>query len=450
MSAALDFRIEWLDAPGVTTPELAATWSRYEVWVGARCITQVETSDGTFRRSVYGSLYPLAYWVASNWWLLQSHMRPSAVEKKYWTWQNARTHPWLTQHNLRGAGDGMAWPDLTVVAEGAIARLVWTQDRHHGFAPIRFASEGDAIARTEEVLIGIAQLVDHVLERLVESGLPKTQLAEEWEAIARGDSEERAFCQTVARLGLDPYSISDQVADDVVRIAHGLSAEVAGDFFDSADATALASAADWMRRALLVAGRAAAKAPQTLRPLYEAVSDRNLSLVGSVDVDTVKPWSAGYAMARRVRQELRIAATDRFDASPWVQLGDITAPSHGLDGVVTITNDRCGVVLDNQRIGATARRFRQARALGRALAHPFQQQFVLSAARAQDEQVAGAFAAELLAPAAGIRVQLEALGKDDDAALEAIAGRFNVSPLVVQHQYDNQITLSSFRSARYL
>jgi Zn-dependent peptidase ImmA (M78 family) len=84
------------------------------------------------------------------------------------------------------------------------------------------------------------------------------------------------------------------------------------------------------------------------------------------------------------------------------------------------------------------------------LARPKQQRFVLSAARAQDEQVAGAFAAELLAPAAGIRAQLEVLGKDDDAALEAIAGRFKVSPLVVRHQFDNQIALSTFRSAWYL
>jgi hypothetical protein len=448
MSTAFDIRIEWLAAPGVTTPELAATWSRYEVWTSDRCITQVETSDGIFRRAVYGSLYPLAYWVASNWWLLQSHVRPSAVEKRYWTWQNARTYPWLTQHNLRGAGDGMAWPDLTIVAEGAVARLVWTQDHGRNLVPVRFASEGDKIARTEEVLIGLAELVDNVLERLIEAGLPKTQLAEEWEAVAQADSEEKAFCQTVARLGLDPYSVSDQVAGDVVRIARDLPAEVADDFFDSADVTALASAADWMRRALPAASRVAAKAPQTLHPLYEAVSGPDPSLVESID--TGKPWSAGYAMARQVRRELGVASTDRFDTSPWVKLGAISAPSHGVDGVVAITGERCGVVLDRQGIGTAASRFRQARALGRVLAHPGQQQFALSAARAQDEQIAGAFAAELLAPAAGIRVQLEVLGKDDDAALEAIAGRFNVSPLVVRHQYDNQIALSSFRSAWYL
>src|SRR5207249_709547 len=52
MSKALDLRIEWLPAPGVSTPELAATWARYEAWIDGRCVTQVEASDGTLRRSV--------------------------------------------------------------------------------------------------------------------------------------------------------------------------------------------------------------------------------------------------------------------------------------------------------------------------------------------------------------------------------------------------------------
>ena len=136
MTTSFDFRIEWLEAPGVATPELAATWARYEVWVGDRCVTQVETADGTFRRGVYGALYPLAYWIASNWWLLASHVRPSAVDTRYWTWQKCfGTFPWLRQHDLPGAGDGMAWPDLTLVPEGAVTRVVWSQEYRHRLAP---------------------------------------------------------------------------------------------------------------------------------------------------------------------------------------------------------------------------------------------------------------------------------------------------------------------------
>jgi hypothetical protein len=449
MSAAFDVHIEWLDAPGVITPELAATWARYEIWVRDRCITQVEAADGTFRRSVYGSLYPLAQWIASNWWLLTSHVRPSAVETRYWTWQNVRSYPWLAHHNLRGAGDGMAWPDVTVVVEGAITRIVWVPDYHHHFAPVRFASAGSRMVPTEEMQDGVARIVNHVLERLAEAGLPKTQLAEEWAAIGKADGEEQIFCRTVARMGLDPYSVSDQTADDVVSIATDLPDEVAEDFFDSADPTALAGAAEWTRRAMSVADRAAAKAAKTLHPLYRAVSPSTPTSFGAVDVGVDRPWTLGYAMARRLRHELNIKDTDQFDASPWVGLGDVSVPSSGIQGFATVRNDRCGLVLDGRRLGVLASRFGQARALGRALARPKQQRFLLSAARAHDERVAGAFAAELLAPAEGIRLSLDAIGKDDDSALEAIARHFRVSPLLVRHQYDNQIAVSSHRDAWY-
>jgi Zn-dependent peptidase ImmA (M78 family) len=78
--------------------------------------------------------------------------------------------------------------------------------------------------------------------------------------------------------------------------------------------------------------------------------------------------------------------------------------------------------------------------LGRVLVRPRQRSFVLSAARGYDERVAGAFAAELLAPAEGIRQALDALGgRLDEVALDAIAGRFDVSLLVIRHQYDNQL-----------
>lgn len=443
MTTSFDFRIEWLEAPGVATPELAATWARYEVWVGDRCVTQVETADGTFRRGVYGALYPLAYWIASNWWLLASHVRPSAVDTRYWTWQNVGTFPWLRQHNFRGAGDGMAWPDLTLVPEGAVTRVVWSQEYRHRLAPVRFASDGSSIVRSSDFLTELATIVDHVLERLTDSGLPKTPLAEEWAEIAKADDEERSFCRTAARLGLDPYSVEDETADGIISIAAELPDEILDDFFDSADVTGLAGAAVWAHRALPAAGRAAVKATEPLDALYAAVSPK--AVHGVAERDDERPWLLGYAMARQLRYALGVGDSAYFDVSPWVGIGDVHTPAYGIYGLATVTNDRCGVVLGNKGLGNTTRRFGQARALGRILARPEQQQFVLSAAHSHDESVARAFAAELLAPAAGIRHALETVDDTDDSALETVARRFRVSPLVVRHQYDNQITASSWK-----
>ena len=32
------------------------------------------------------------------------HVRPTAIDGHYWSWQYVRTQPWLRQHNFRGAG----------------------------------------------------------------------------------------------------------------------------------------------------------------------------------------------------------------------------------------------------------------------------------------------------------------------------------------------------------
>lgn len=437
MNEALTVRIEWLDAPGVNTPELASTWARYEIWVDGRCVTQVEDTDGTFRRSVHGSLYPLAEWIASNWWVLNFNIRPSAVEPRYWSWPNLRVHRWLAQHNIRAAGDGMAWPNLTLVAEGAVTRAVWVPDPDRSFGPVRFVSIGDAWLRPEGVSEGLARLVNHVLDRLAETGLPKTRLAEEWTAVAKTDDEEREFCRTVARLGLDPYSVDDQTAADVVEIAGNLSDELIGDFFDSADPQALRQAAEWTRRAVVTANKAATTAKHTLQPLYEVA----LPWTQGPSIDFDRPWAAGYSLARQVREALGVQATAQFDILTWVGRSASTN-SAGIQGVVAVDRSRCGVVLSESpvaRVGLARARFGQARALGRVLARPQQHSFVLSTARGYDEAVARAFAAELLAPAEGIRRALAALGKQDDAALDAAAKLFGVSPLVIRHQYDNHL-----------
>jgi len=380
---------------------------------------------------VYGSLYPLAEWVAAGWWLIASHLRPSAVETRYWSWPNIQAYPWLAQHNLRGADDGMAWPNLTLVPEGNGTRAVWAPDACPGLGGIRFVSVGDAWLSSEDLSEGMAAFVDHVLERLTEEGLPKTRLAEEWSAVGRGDEEEREFCRTAARLGLDPYSVSDEQAAEIIEIATGLPPELVGDFFDSANPQELPEAAEWTRRALRAADRAAAKATRTLQPLYDAAARAEADARAAA-----YPWSRGYAMARQVRSMLQVPAVQRFDISPWVGTTVASTSSAGIQGVAAVHDDRCGLVAGDSRLN----QFRQARALGRSLLNPEQRSFVLSAARGYEERVARAFAAELLAPAEGIRQVLAGFGRHYDAALEAVAQRFHVSPLVVRHQYDDQLT----------
>src|SRR6266702_5999609 len=76
----LNLRWEWEPAPAVRAAELRATLARLEISVGPDCITLVEDRESqSSRRSIYCSLYPIAEWVAFNWWFLRADARP-AVE----------------------------------------------------------------------------------------------------------------------------------------------------------------------------------------------------------------------------------------------------------------------------------------------------------------------------------------------------------------------------------
>jgi hypothetical protein len=269
---------------------------------------------------------------------------------------------------------------------------------------------------------------------LAETGHPSTRLAEEWAAISDTDAEEADFCRTVARLGLDPYSIEDDLADEVITVASRISPEVAADFFDTADPAALDDAATWAQQATAAAQAASVEAQEDLSVPFEAVIP-----VKNILADLDRPWRAGYEMARRVRQELGVVNTVEFDPSPWVGIGKISGASHGLQGVGAVYDGRCGAVFGNELVAPMSRRFGSARILGRALMESDEAAFVLSSARGRKERAAGAFAAELLAPADAIREGLAAIGEQSDAAFEAVARYFKVSPLLVRHQYDNQI-----------
>ncbi len=83
----LQLLVDWEPAEGITAPELAATWCRLEVRVAGRVVSAVEDErTSSMRRAIFTSAYPLAEWIAENWWLLRAHVRPSTVPRGSWAW----------------------------------------------------------------------------------------------------------------------------------------------------------------------------------------------------------------------------------------------------------------------------------------------------------------------------------------------------------------------------
>jgi hypothetical protein len=64
----------------MAVPELAATLARLEIRVGSKWPTIVEEGrNGSIRRSINVSLYPLAEWIVFNWWTLLHSSRSRRV-----------------------------------------------------------------------------------------------------------------------------------------------------------------------------------------------------------------------------------------------------------------------------------------------------------------------------------------------------------------------------------
>ncbi len=232
---------EWEAAPSVRAPEHRATWARVEISVGPDWVTLVEDrGSGSARHSIYCPLYPLAEWVAYNWWYLQADARPSGLLARLDDLGagDLRNLPRAlrARHSIRASGDGFAWPDLLIVPDGSSTRLVWQDDRVPVPAwPVRFLARGERRMDSDTITLELTRLVSSVLTRLAEQGITGTALEKEWAAIGEADAEEAEYSKAAARLGLDPYSMPDEYESLILKAADLLSSQVLGDFLDAAD-----------------------------------------------------------------------------------------------------------------------------------------------------------------------------------------------------------------------
>lgn len=427
----LALHIEWETAHGVTAAELAATWCRLEIRVGTRTVTAVEDSrSSTIRRSVYTSAYPLAEWIAEHWWSLRSHVRPSALPRSAWTWSRRPEQPWLGRHNLRAAGGGMPWPDLTIVPEGSTTRLVWNASRPTALGAVDFLTSGDVFLPSAAVMDSLGRFVETVLLRLDEAGVSETPLQQEWALLQSSDDDENAFAAALARLGGDPFDVPSDLADDVISISEEVDEGFLHEFLDSAVASEVSTAWTWV-------GRARASAVGRPRPRLDTPIEW---LQSHLDSQASQPWSIGYAVAQAYRRQLELAELEVFAPDEYVATTTVDAPAGGLQGLVGVQGgEAVSLVLPAELSwSATSKRFAQARSLALSLLTS-RDLLLLDPAATDLAKASRACAAELLAPAGGIADYLSALPDITSAALEAVAARFDVSPLLVQHQVENQL-----------
>ncbi len=436
--AVLNFEFEWEAAKGVTAAELQATWARLSILCGDESLTQVEdVASGSVRRSVYLPLYPLAEWIAYNWWYLKAHARPGYLPERDWSFRSRLRmsegrSSWLMHHNLRAVGDGLPWPDLTLIPMKDRFIVAWQRDRN--LVPgwrVRFMSTGRTEIDRSTFEQSLVAFVDAVLTRLDEEGVPGTALAREWGELQNLDSDEVEFCIAAARLGLDPFATPPDVAELILESAAQLSATLLDDFLDAATPGQLRDEAAWV---------------QSLRKVVvesDRATDTLPALSHGPSTPQRQPWEKGLQDARQFRAALHVPLIESFDVRRWVAVEHFTRVSRSLQGLGARTAADGRMVALAEPKGDEQERFAAARALWRFLSDADAGEFLVTSARTPKQQAERAFAAELLAPANGVR---ELLGSDSDDPIAAddirpISEHFAVSDWVIQYQVVNQLGL---------
>ena len=424
----LSFEFDWLDAGRSKGAELAATWASLRIQAGDAIITRaLDERAKTVRSVVYVPLYPLAEWLASNWWFI-TRERHNPVKDA--------DPDFHIRHSIAASREGYAFPDLEIIPAGSRTRIAW-KGYLSRWTRIRFLEQaGDMWVDSGEFAETCADLIDSVIRRLDSFDIEDTFLQEEWEAIQTADEDESQFCEVAAGLGWDPYSVDDYQRDRVLSLHDQLGA-----FLGEATSALDAGALDREVRAL---SGAIAEAGANSIPLESLEAFRVQHALGG----GLTPWEEGYDMARRFRRGLGL------DGEPLATIAQVadalgedaeliekaTSPVEQLsgtpliDGVVTRDGDE-RPAFAFRRLGEDARRFHFCRSLAEVLTSPGSDSLI-TRARSERQQRNRAFAAEFLAPSSGLE-RMVSRPVVDGSDIDEMATKFGVSSRVVEYQLRN-------------
>ena len=426
----LSFKIDWVDAEGVQGPELAATMATLEIRVGVSVVSRVlDTRAQTVHNSVCVPLYPFAEWMATNWWFLTHEINSPAKKRD----------PDFRRRHAIYDRDGYAYPELHMFPQGGRTYLAWAPDRSR-LAPVEFLDGGSAWIDSGEFRETCSDLIDLVIRRLQALGVDETFLQEEWSAIQEADPDEIEFCSTAARLGWDPYDLDDAQRSMVLQLGDKLNGTALE------EASAAFSAQNLMGECAAVTGALSrAKANGLLWERLGSIDQASL-VADTAQVST--PWEAGYRLAQELRRVLGLDGAPLSSMTRIAEaigekpalLASVTKPVHLggaalVDGVITRDDERHPGFAFRAFSGEACKRFHFCRALGEALVSPGTET-LLTKAYSEHQQRNRAFAAEFLAPSAGLRERVSGRVVDGDD-IDELAATFGVSSRVVEHQVRN-------------
>ena len=431
------FRVEWQDAPGVKDAVLARTWCRLAIEAGGRLVTEVlDDRSRSLRGGIYGSAFPLSQWIVENWWFLlnESYRFPAA----YGSRDLARTpgdRAWIQRHSMLAARQGGVLPDLTIYRDEGSVVARWmpdVEDTTHPF--LRFTGSGEVQMDPDEAKRGLAELVELVMGRL--EGFPDTEvgmLRSEWVGIQESMGQARELCEWSARLGLDPHDPDELTEDEagaIMSLVSPLEDSVRNDLLDAEQLRSLRADLEWLNQAQSLA--ADAGGPVNPVPTMSKVEGKTAH-------------ELGYTCATALRHHLCASdkcepigdMDDTLHRLGWAQSPSRTLGAHS-EGPLKVAVERSdggASVAVAPESDACGERFGLARSI-------FLRHFsdggcrrLVTEAHTWEQRASRAFAAEFLAPAAGLSRHIGE--RVSHGEIDHLAEHYEVSPSVVVHQIQN-------------
>lgn len=421
--------IEWEDPGDARGAELRATWARLQIDVGNATLTRlIDTDASSVRDAIYLPAYPIAEWIAYNWWFLLYEPHSPQKERDY-----------AQRHSLRTAGDGYALPDIQIKPMGKIVELS-CRGRSVDGSRIEFIGNSLLHLPTQTVVDGLSRFVELVRRRLRDEGVPLTPLDEEWERITavRQQKEVLPFIHFCAAVGQDPFDLDERTARQLELLENRYP-------YETALAASRAISGD-IGRALswLSVAEIEIEASSPWVELLELRHALGSSFKSRISKEL--PWIAGYYAAGRLRKHLDLANEPIPDLEAIFLNGSglskaaftVRSPSRDIqiDSMVRQSLDGKPQFLTTKQ-QATAQRFALCRAVYEYLTSSERNLLLATTSHYDRQQANRAFAAEFLAPAAAIRGLTRRRTPLDEDVIEGAAQHFGVSTWVLRHQIEN-------------
>jgi hypothetical protein len=423
------FEVEWIEPEAAKGSELAATWASLRVLVKDAPITRLSASAG-IRERIFLPLYPLAEWLALNWWFIKGEVQ--AENQK-------GAEGYATRHNIRYAREGFALPNLMLQPLGEKRmELRWWPERLH-FQKVEFLEEGIAELDKYDVLDELQKFIDDVIDRLEDTGLTGTVLQQEWTEIKATALEEEDFCILTASLGIDPYTLEEKSQQLIIETYDSLPKNITPDFFAVANFQQLKKQGNELLNSIHRLGRVKI-ANHKLLQIKNKVT-RQLQKVE-------RPWEQGYKAALLMRKELglngqAIGELDELGGYLGYKPGDFnkaiiseTNSNLPVAALVSTNSEGAPAFYLNERKIPALTKFTFCRSLFDYISTDAVQTSLVTGAKNEHQKRNRAFAAEFLAPHHSIQKEIPGDFVTSDE-IDELAHKFNVSAFVIKHQIEN-------------